>query len=58
VVTILFIASALTLIDHGGVFGVVSFTLFAAGAAVHSFARGHAPDRGSSAPTTAATGAR
>lgn len=58
VVTILFIASALTLIDHGGVFGAVSFTLFAAGAAVHSLARPHAPDRGSTAPTTAATGAR
>jgi uncharacterized membrane protein YGL010W len=33
-VTILFIASGLTLIDHGGVFGVASFSLFAAGAAV------------------------
>lgn len=43
VVTVLFIASALTLVDHGGVFGAVSFSLFAAGAAVHSFAGASEP---------------
>jgi len=42
-VTILFIASGLTLIDHGGVFGTVSFSLFAVGAALHTFARASAP---------------
>ena len=57
-VTILFVASALTLIDHGGVFGAVSFSLFAAGAAVHSLARAHAPGRGSSLPSTAAAAAK
>lgn len=31
-VTVLFVASGLTLIDHGGPFGVISFSLFAAGA--------------------------
>jgi uncharacterized membrane protein YGL010W len=53
-VTILFIASGLTLIDHGGVFGVVSFTLFAAAAALHSFARGSGPGHGTTAVSTAA----
>jgi hypothetical protein len=31
-VTVLFVASGLTLIDHGGPLGVISFSLFAAGA--------------------------
>ena len=31
-VTVLLVASGLTLIDHGGPFGVISFSLFAAGA--------------------------
>jgi len=50
VVTALFIASALTLIDHGGVFGAVSFTLFAAGAALHTFGRASEPGHGNPLP--------
>jgi len=53
-VTILFIASALTLIDHGGVFGAVSFGLFAVGAALHTFARTSGPGPDDSAASTAA----
>lgn len=45
-VPVLFVASGLILIDHGGVFGLVSFSLFAAGAALHSFARGSEPGPG------------
>ena len=53
-VTILFIASGLTLIDHGGPFGAVSFTLFAVGAALHSFARASGPRPDESAASAAA----
>jgi hypothetical protein len=52
-VTILFVASGLTLIDHGGVFGAVSFSLFAAGAVLHSFARASEPGPDDSAASTA-----
>jgi hypothetical protein len=48
-VTILFIAAGLTLIDHGGAFGAVSFSLFAAAAALHTFARASEPDSGGTA---------
>jgi hypothetical protein len=41
-VTILFAAAGLTLIDHGGPFGVVSFSLFAAGAALLEYRQARA----------------
>jgi hypothetical protein len=53
-VPVLFVASGLTLIDHGGPFGLVSFGLFAVGAALHTFARGTEPDPGGSGGGTAA----
>ena len=49
-VSILFVASGITLVDHGGVFGTVSFTLFAVGAALHTFGRPSEPGHGDPSP--------